>query len=120
MKKNEILGFEWALNRGDMDALRAVLYVHLAHSITRYRELLQREKRRGGLDHVAWITRNVVELWVWAKYCAQSAEHADEFSRDAVRDLHDLQEKVGGLDADTLQALEKAKAFIGTARKPHK
>jgi hypothetical protein len=110
----------WNLTKEDRGVLPAILYVDLLHEITRYRELLQRAKRRGNLDYVAWITRNLLELRIWAEYCGRSAQGADDFICDAVRDIFDLNQKVGGLTGETLAKLEDAKQFVGNARGYHK
>jgi hypothetical protein len=55
---------DWALGTGDIKVLPAILYVHLSNAVTRYRALLLRSRRRGELDYVAWLTRNLVELRV--------------------------------------------------------
>jgi hypothetical protein len=72
------------------------------------------------LDYVAWLTRNLVELRVWVEYCSRSAQNAEEFFRDAVRDLADINKNVGGLAPETIEDLERAQEFIGTAKRPHK
>jgi len=117
---NKMKDFDWTLDSGDMKVLPAILYVSLSDAVTRYRELLQRGRRRGELDYMAWLTRNLVELRVWVEYCSKSTENAEEFYRDAIRDLADLNKKVGGLDADTIEELERARQFIGTAKPAHK
>ena len=68
---------------------------------------------------MAWIFRNLVELQVWVEYCSKSVDQACDFCRDAVRDVHDLYLKIGDADPATLEELEKTKAFMGTAGRPH-
>ena len=72
------------------------------------------------MDYVAWLTRNLVELSVWVEYCSQSAQNAEEFFRDAVRDLVDINKNVGGLTPETMKDLERAQKFVGTAKGAHK
>lgn len=56
---------------------------------------------------------------MWVQYCSQSAHYAEEFFRDAVRDLVDMNKR-GGLDLETRKKLEEATPFIGTVRPAHK
>jgi galactitol-specific phosphotransferase system IIB component len=39
-----------------------------------------------GLPAVAWNARNLLELWIWIKYCEASRENARRFHEDALRD----------------------------------
>ena len=110
--------FTWRLTEGERGTIPAMVCVHLVQSIERYRELLQRAKRRGGLDYVAWITRNLLELRIWAEYCGKSADNADDFFCDAVRDVVDMLRKVGEPSPEVSAEMDKAKAFIGNI-KPH-
>ena len=112
--------FDWDLSSGDRRALPAILYVHLAKALARYKDLLLRARRRGALDYAAWITRNILELRVWIEYCSQSQRHAEEFFEDAVRDLNDLNRVVGGLDPEDVLTLQKAHKFIGNTKPAHK
>jgi hypothetical protein len=38
------------------------------------------------LPAVAWNTRNLLELWVWTKYCCASRDNARRFYADCMRD----------------------------------
>src|SRR4051794_2656924 len=108
--------FDWALSADDKRPLPAILYVDFLTAITKYLELLHRAKRRGALDYISWISRNILELRVWIEYCSQSAENSEEFFKDALRDLNDLQRSVGGLDAEDLLTLQRANQFIGSTK----
>jgi len=53
-------------------------------------------------DHVsgaAWNSRNLLELWVWLKYCASSRENARRFHEDALRDIQGLTDHLSKLHA---------------------
>ncbi|HLJ15390.1 MAG TPA: hypothetical protein VKV15_12895 [Bryobacteraceae bacterium] len=112
--------FEWDLSSDDKRPLPAFLYVHFSKAISRYRDLLHRTKRRGALDYIAWVTRNILELRVWVEYCSQSQQHSEEFFQDAVRDLNDLNRAIGGVDPEDSKTLQKANKFLGNAKPPHK
>lgn len=74
------------------------------------------------LSETAWIARNLLELWIWANFCAASREHARRFYEDALRDmkglcdsLNNAAEARGGLNvinADTALA-EVASTKLG-------
>lgn len=112
--------FDWDLSDDDRRPLPALLYVCFSRSLTHYRDLLHRGKRRGTLDSMAWVTRNILELRVWVEYCSQSRQHAEEFYVDAMRDLNDLRRAVGGIDAEDLKTLNQAEKFIGKSKPAHK
>lgn len=42
------------------------------------------------LSATAWTARNLLELWVWTKFCGVSRENAWRFHEDALRDMKDL------------------------------
>ena len=111
--------FDWDVNAADKRVLPAILYLHFSKAIARNRDLLETAKLDGSLDNVAWLARNILELRVWAEYCSQSQQHVEEFFQDAIRDVHDLQMKVGGLDRKGVEQLQKATKFIGTSKKAH-
>jgi hypothetical protein len=47
----------------------------------------------------AWNSRNLLELWVWLKYCATSQENARRFHEDALRDVQGLTDALSKLHA---------------------
>jgi len=42
------------------------------------------------LPHSAWNTRNLLELWIWPKYCCAARENAWRFHEDCLRDSQGL------------------------------
>jgi hypothetical protein len=108
--------FDWLLSEGDKSALVALLYIRMSNAINQNLELLQRNRRRGSLAYVAWLTRNLLELRVWAEYCALSMGHAQDFFFDSIRDLADVNRMVDDLDDETKEQLEKAKNRVGNKR----
>lgn len=42
------------------------------------------------LSAAAWNARNLLELWVWIKYCGASRQNARRFYEDALRDIEGL------------------------------
>jgi hypothetical protein len=49
------------------------------------------------LPAAAWVARNLLELWIWVKYCGAARDNAWRYHEDALRDmkgLSDLQKKL--------------------------
>ena len=111
--------FDWKLTKADRGTIPAMVYAHLVEATERYRELLQRARRRGGLDYVAWITRNLLEVRIWAEYC-RSTESAEDFFCDAVRDIVDMLRKFDQPSPEESAELDRAKEFIGDIRPHHR
>lgn len=51
------------------------------------RELLVAADQDDGLPAQAWNARNLLELWIWAKYCASSPQNCGRFVTDSLRDM---------------------------------
>jgi hypothetical protein len=67
-------------------ALAVDLVESIEHNCMQLIETLGKER----LPAVAWIVRNLLELYVWVKYCGVSRENAWRFHEDALRDLKGL------------------------------
>jgi hypothetical protein len=66
------------------------LRTNFRHLSTAYRMLYEPE-------YLAWATRNVFELAIWAKYATSSKENARKLHSDHVIDLAELQKGMAGL-----------------------
>jgi hypothetical protein len=66
--------------------------VDLLRCIERNCEELLETIGKERLPAVAWIARNLLELWVWVKYCGISKDNARRFHEDALRDMKGLSE----------------------------
>jgi hypothetical protein len=51
------------------------------------------------VNAVAWISRNLVELCIWAQFCLESPENARSFFDDAARDSLEMLKMPNGLFA---------------------
>ncbi|MBE0619152.1 MAG: hypothetical protein IH605_01025 [Burkholderiales bacterium] len=71
---------------------RLALAVDLVQSIERNCGELLETIGNDRLPAAAWIARNLLELWVWVKYCGVSRESAWKFHEDALRDAKGLTE----------------------------
>jgi hypothetical protein len=47
---------------------------------------LEHAMKERPVNAVAWVGRNLLELWVWTVYCTRSPENARRFFDDAARD----------------------------------
>jgi hypothetical protein len=111
---------EWAQTPGERAIFPAFVYIRLKAAVTRTRDLLQAKQGGGDVNYIAWLTRNLVELRIWAEYCSASDENALEFHEDSVRDLIELNQKVPGIDDETKKELDKAKAMLLKPKPAHK
>jgi len=73
---------------------RLALAVDLVQGIDHNCVLLLEAIGKERLPAAAWLARNLLELWVWIKYCGVSRENAWRFHEDALRDLRGLMEQV--------------------------
>jgi len=80
------------------------------------RDRLEYSTANTPVSTTAWLTRNLLELVIWAEYCRSSDERAHEFMLDGARDAYDalnIPDKVlPNFPSQTVRAqlLEKAKA----------
>jgi hypothetical protein len=76
---------------------RLVLTTQLVQSVERNCRELAETIGKDKLSAAAWIARNLLELWVWIKYCGVSKETAWRFEVDVLRDLKGLSIVLGKL-----------------------
>jgi len=69
-------------------ALMVDLVEGIEHNSAQLLETMENER----LSTVAWLARNLLELWVWVKFCSLSRENAWRFHEDALRDMRGLME----------------------------
>jgi hypothetical protein len=79
-------------NRQGFEPWRTAITMDLVKSIQHNCEQLLETIGKDRLPASAWIARNLLELWVWVKYCGVSRENAWRFHEDALRDLKGLTE----------------------------
>jgi hypothetical protein len=53
------------------------------------RDRLKHSTANTPVSTVAWLTRNLLELVIWAAYCRSNEERAHEFMLDGARDAYD-------------------------------
>jgi hypothetical protein len=79
-----------ARNRQGFEPWRLALMADLVESVRRNCGDLLETIDKDKLPAAAWIARNLLELWVWVKYCGISRETAWRFHEDALRDVQGL------------------------------
>ena len=66
------------------------LLLKIVTSIDRVCRDLLKTTEQEALTAAAWNARNLLELWVWTKYCCASRESARRFNEDCLRDCEGL------------------------------
>ncbi len=74
-------------SRGYVEGWYADLILKISLSIGRVCNDLFKTTEQDALPAAAWNARNLLELWVWTKYCSTSRDNARRFHEDAVRDM---------------------------------
>ena len=77
----------------------ADLVVKILLSVNRICGDLLKTIDQDSLSSAAWNSRNLLELWVWLKYCGTSPENARRFYEDAIRDMQGLTDALSKLHA---------------------
>lgn len=75
------------------------LGIKILLSVNRVRLDLLKTMGQESVSGAAWNARNLLELWVWLKYCAASRENARRFYEDALRDMQGITESLSKLHA---------------------
>jgi len=78
--------------RRALEPWRLALTVDLIEGIEGNCDQLLETMKKDRLPASAWLARNLLELWVWVKYCGVSTENAWRFHGDALRDMKGLME----------------------------
>jgi len=81
-----------AENRQESEPWRLALTIDLVQSVERNCQELLETIGKLRLPASAWIARNLLEVWVWIKYCGVSKANAWCFHEDALRDMKGLTE----------------------------
>jgi hypothetical protein len=94
------------------------MYTKFKTAVSRDINLLERLSNSDAIEQTAWLTRNLLELLVWVKYCSSSPERAREFWDDSIRDFYSLINQLDYNDPEFLDAVSKAVGLIGTEKEP--
>jgi hypothetical protein len=70
---------------------------------------------------ISWLARNLLEVFVWVRYCNLSEAHADNFDKDVMRDFFGYGKALDGLnihgDPELKRSLDELlKGYAGFAR----
>jgi hypothetical protein len=83
--------------KGNVEEWYANLIAKILVSVARTCQDLLDTIEKEALPAAAWNSRNLLELWVWIKYCSASRENAWRFHGDALRDAAGLIESLAKL-----------------------
>jgi hypothetical protein len=83
--------------KGTAEPWFADLVVKILLSVNRVCGDLLKTTDQETVSGAAWNSRNLLELWVWLKYCATSRENARRFHEDALRDMQGLTDTLSKL-----------------------
>lgn len=61
-------------------------------------EDLQKAYEQERVMTVAWLARNLLEIFIWVRYCSLSESHAKRFHDDAMRDFYGYCQALKGLN----------------------
>lgn len=86
-------------SRGTAEPWFADLVVKILLSVNRVCGDLLKTIDQEAVSGAAWNSRNLLELWVWLKYCATSRDNARRFHEDALRDMQGLTDALCKLHA---------------------
>jgi hypothetical protein len=70
------------------------LLTKIVLSVGRFSRDLLDTMEKQALPAAAWNARNLLELWVWIKYCSVSRANARQFHEDVLRDMQGLAESL--------------------------
>ena len=76
--------------KSSVDSWYANLITKILLSVGRTSRDLLKTMEEESVSPAAWNARNLLELWVWIKYCAASQENARRFYEDSLRDMQGL------------------------------
>ena len=80
--------------KGKVEPWFADLVTKILYSVARVSSDLLKTMDREAVSAAAWNARNLLELWIWLKYCEASQENALRFYEDALRDMLGLADAV--------------------------
>jgi hypothetical protein len=72
------------------DSWYADLISKILLSVDRTCSDLLKTMEQKSVPAAAWNARNLLELWIWTKYCGASRDNARRFNEDALRDVQGL------------------------------
>src|SRR2546426_7615635 len=107
--------------RGSVEEWYANLLTKMLISVAQACQDLLDTIEKETLPAAAWNARNLLELWVWIKYCSASRANAWRFHEDALRDMMGLAvslsklRKVVGLRNESETAVHKKLTEVAMA-----
>jgi hypothetical protein len=74
---------------------RLALSIDFVDAVERHCKQLFATLGQDRVPAAAWLARNLLELWVWVRFCGVSRENAWRFHEDALRDAKSMLEAQG-------------------------
>ena len=87
-------------SQGKVEPWFADLVHKLLLAVDRIRYDLLKTMEQDAVSGAAWNARNLLELWIWLKYCAASRENARRFHEDALRDMQGITDALSKMHAE--------------------
>jgi hypothetical protein len=88
-----------AVRRGGVEEWYVDLLTKIVISVARVCQDLLETTDKEALSSAAWNARNLLELWIWIRYCSTSRANARRFHEDALRDMQGLTESLSKMHA---------------------
>ena len=88
-----------ASRRHKVEPWFADLVTKMLLSVNRVCADLLKTMEQETVSGAAWNARDVLELWVWLKYCVASRDNARRFHEDSLRDMQGLTDALSKLSA---------------------
>lgn len=80
--------------KSNVEEWYVILLTKIVLSVGRISRDLLDTMEKQALPAAAWNARNLLELWVWIKYCSASRANARQFHEDVLRDMRGLAESL--------------------------
>jgi hypothetical protein len=93
----------------------------LERAIQKHTNRMNQIARHGDIQQVAWHARNLLELMIYSKFCADRRENALRFFVDTLRDIIDMNRKYGEqMTEEYYKTIELAKKRLKVDEPAHK
>lgn len=104
------------MDRDKLQDVRNDLLKSFKAAVEANTEDIQTAMKQSRVSTVAWLARNLLELGIWIRYCAESPDNAKEFVLDAARDVHDAMNVPDGVFSNTYSFKEARAELIQKTR----
>lgn len=92
-----------------------VVLARLTNAIVLNRDSLVESVKERRIDRLSWVVRNLLELTIWAEYCAATPDNAQQFMLDSARDAMDAMKAVHKISIKGSKILDVRQDLIDRA-----